>query len=84
MEEESIANLTECLIVEILKVSNLEHKKVEEHKDPLFDAIKIAKWDKASRAANERKAGLKNRIDQRLQESIESGKYLFTPIVRDF
>ena len=84
MEEESVANLSEMLIVEILKVSNLEHKKVDEHRKSKPNAQMIAKWDKASRAANERKAALKNRIDQRLHDSIESGKYPFTAIVRDF
>ena len=84
MEEESIANLTEMLIVEILKVSNFEHKKVDEHRKSQPDSKLIAKWDKASRAANERKAALKNRIDQKLKDSIESGKYPFVPIVRDF
>ena len=83
-EQESIANLNEMLIVEILKVANLEHKKADEQKKEKPDAEAIARWDKASRAANERKAALKNRTDKRLKECIESGQYPVQFLARDF
>lgn len=84
MEKESVSNLIEMLCVEILKVSNLEHKKIEEHKKSERDYARIAGWDRASRAANERKAELKNRIDAKIKEVIEAGEYKYTEIVRDF
>jgi|GEM_PF-3683993 len=57
------ADLFDRLVIEVEKVAHLEKEKAAEHKKKNPDAEKIAKMDKASRAANECRAALKAEIN---------------------
>jgi len=81
---EGVGFLMERLTIEILKVRDFEHFKVDEHKKSNPDLKKIAEWDKSSRAANENKAKLVSAIDEKLEALAKTGKYEYLKNVRTF
>lgn len=80
----TFADLLDRLIVEVNKLSALEHRKREEQGKPKPDAALIAKWDNLSRDCCELRSMIKSEINTLLAEIVSSQEYKTMREVRTF
>lgn len=81
---DSLGDLIDRLIVDVLKLGHFETlKRNEQAKTDKNEAL-IAKWDNASRNCCEFRSQIKNRINELMQEIVESHEYLFLKEERTF
>ena len=84
VRERSFGELIEQVIISNIRLTWFEHAKQKEHAKKSPDFEKIAEWDRASRAVNERRAEGRQAIDDMLAEVIQDGAYVPDREYRNF